>query len=115
MDLKQSPRAWLEDRIANADYLAARKSGTDRDGWREDAAYLRAILAMMPLVPGYPTPPYTPGDDATVELAGRVGQKAIDANWCARQASALNSLGRENEKREAFVEAANAIRSMETE
>lgn len=50
------------------------------------------------------------GDDA-FERGRRAGLKDA-ARWCGRQASALKRLGREDEKRKAFVEAHNTILAM---
>ena len=38
---------WAEERRANTYRLAATKTGADRDGWLEDAAYWEQIVAVL--------------------------------------------------------------------
>lgn len=38
---------WARERLANTYRLAAEKTGTDRDGWLEDAAYWREIVKAL--------------------------------------------------------------------
>jgi len=38
---------WLKEREANARAIAQRKTGEDRDGWLEDAAYFKAAAATV--------------------------------------------------------------------
>lgn len=40
-------RSWLVDRIQNCARIAALKTGLDRDGWLEDAAYFSAAVGMI--------------------------------------------------------------------
>jgi hypothetical protein len=39
--------AWVEERLANCERLAATKKGCDKFGWLEDAAYLTEILRIL--------------------------------------------------------------------
>jgi len=38
---------WLKERRANCLRLAAEKTGADRYGWEEDAAYFRAAVMLI--------------------------------------------------------------------
>lgn len=38
---------WAEERYENTLRLAAEKTGSDRDGWLEDAAYWHRIVEMI--------------------------------------------------------------------
>jgi hypothetical protein len=38
---------WIAERIENCERLMARKVGTDRQGWQEDADYFRKIAARI--------------------------------------------------------------------
>ena len=43
--LQMSPLEWAMERLANCERIAELKTGKDRDGWLEDAAYWRALIA----------------------------------------------------------------------
>jgi hypothetical protein len=38
---------WLKERRANCLRIAAQKTGSDRKGWEEDAAYFRAAVMLI--------------------------------------------------------------------
>jgi hypothetical protein len=41
---------WAQERLANSLRIAALKSGTDREGWREDVDYWREIVSRLSLL-----------------------------------------------------------------
>jgi hypothetical protein len=42
-----SPLEWATERLANCERIAMFKSGKDREGWLEDAAHWRDIIAIL--------------------------------------------------------------------
>jgi hypothetical protein len=47
--MSETLRAWVAERLANCERIAATKTGADRDGWLEDAANFRELLSCVPL------------------------------------------------------------------
>lgn len=47
---------WLEERLANSMRLADEKSGADRAGWVEDAAYYAKTIAIVRTLAGMEVP-----------------------------------------------------------
>lgn len=40
-------QCWMEERLANCQWIAKLKSGKDRDGWLNDAEYFRAAIKLI--------------------------------------------------------------------
>lgn len=51
MTAKLSTEIWILERLDNCRRIAATKSGTDRDGWLEDAAYFGDVLERLAAPP----------------------------------------------------------------
>ena len=46
-ELPMTLESWVQDRLDNCLRIAATKTGKDRDGWLEDAAYFRWIKVRL--------------------------------------------------------------------
>lgn len=40
-------RQWLSERLANCQRIAVSKTGADREGWLDDAAYFAAAMGLV--------------------------------------------------------------------
>ncbi len=70
---------WVRERLDNCERHAGLRAGKDRDGWLEDAAYFREILAILA---AHPTPPAMDDDAVIRDLAHALGPHASGCYTC---------------------------------